>query len=84
MRLAKFLLSLMLSSWAVAHPGHAIREELEERSEFLATHTNNLNHCASVHRADGLGKRSEDRRAARLDELLRRRGLSSMARDLDT
>jgi hypothetical protein len=81
MHLAKLLLSLMLSSSAMAHPGHAIEDELQKRGEFLAGHTNNLDHCASVNQAEGLTKRAEERRAARFDQLLQHRGLPSTMTD---
>jgi len=75
MRLPSFVFSALLATAVVAHPGHDIQEELQKRGEFLASHTNNLDHCASVHRAAGLDKRAAERRAARVDELLQRRGL---------
>ncbi|CAI6334746.1 unnamed protein product [Periconia digitata] len=75
MFLKSFLFSALLSSVAVAHPGHSIKDELQKRGEFLATHTNNLDHCASVHKAAGLDKRALERRAARVDQLQKLRGL---------
>ena len=67
----------LLVTAVAAHPGHPMDKELRERAEFLATHTNNLEHCASVHKAAGLHKRSIDRRASRVDELLKVRNLQS-------
>lgn len=67
----------LLATAIVAHPGHRIDKELQKRAEFLAGHTNNLNHCASIHKAAGLDKRAVERRAARVDDLLKIRGLPS-------
>jgi hypothetical protein len=78
MLLQSFLLSTLLAIAVVAHPGHDIHEELQKRGEFLARHTNNLDHCASIHKATGFDKRAAERRAVRVDQLLQHRGLSSM------
>ncbi|KAF2734091.1 aromatic compound dioxygenase [Polyplosphaeria fusca] len=75
MRIPSVLFVPLLATAIVAHPGHRIDKELQKRAEFLAQHTNNLEHCASIHKAAGLDKRAIDRRAARVDELLKVRGL---------
>lgn len=78
MYLPSFLLSALLATAVVGHPGHGVKEELQKRGEFLAGHTNNLDHCASIQKAAGLDKRAVERRAARLDQLLEHRGLPSI------
>jgi len=75
MRFPSVLFIPLLVTAIVAHPGHPINKELQKRAEFLARHTNNLEHCASIHRAAGLHKRAIDRRASRVDDLLKIRDL---------
>ena len=77
MRFPSVLFIPLLVTIVVAHPGHRIDKELQKRAEFLARHTNNLDHCASIHRAAGLDKRAIDRRASRVNDLLKIRGLQS-------
>ena len=77
MRFPSALFIPLLVTAIVAHPGHPINEELQKRAEFLAHHTNNLDHCASIHREAGLHERAIDRRASRMDDLLKIRGLPS-------
>jgi hypothetical protein len=77
MRFPPVLFIPLLVTIIVAHPGHRIDKELQKRAEFLARHTNNLDHCASIHKAAGLDKRAIDRRASRVDDLLKIRGLQS-------
>ena len=54
-------------------------EELQARREFLASHTNNLDHCASIHRASGLDERAIKRREELADHLLASKNLQSEA-----
>jgi hypothetical protein len=67
---------LLLGALATIALGHG---NLEARSEFLATHTNNLNHCASIHKQSELNERAIKRRGELVDRLLAERSLQSMA-----
>ena len=78
MYLPKFFLSALLAISVAAHPGHSIKDEVQKRGEFLASHTNNLDHCVSIQKAAGFDERATKRREARYDQLLERRGLPSM------
>lgn len=79
MHLPKVFLSALLACSVAAHPGHSVRDEVQKRGEFLARHTNNLDHCASIQKAAGFDERAVKRREARLDQLLQRSGLPSMS-----
>ena len=68
--------SLLIVALAAIAFGHG---NLEARKEFLATHTNNLNHCASIHKASGIEQRAINRREQLADKLLAKRNLQSMA-----
>jgi hypothetical protein len=48
----------------VAHPGHDHSKELAARREFLLNHRNDLNHCAGKLEANGMQRRSVERRSA--------------------
>ena len=65
MRLPQVLAStLLVASYVCAHgDGHDHERERVERRRFLEIHTNNLGHCASMHRAGGLEQRAMHRRA---------------------
>ncbi|KAE9365735.1 aromatic compound dioxygenase [Stipitochalara longipes BDJ] len=69
MHLISTLLIVALAAIALGH------DNLEARREFLATSTNNLNHCASVHKASGLEQRAIKRREELADKLLASRNL---------
>jgi len=73
MRLTSISLIAALVATALGHGN------LEARREFLATHTNNLNHCASMNKASGLEQRAIKRREELADRLLANRNLQSMA-----
>jgi len=73
MRLTSTLLMFALVATALGHGS------LEARREFLATHTNNLNHCSSMNKASGLEQRATKRREELANKLLAKRGLQSMA-----
>jgi hypothetical protein len=72
MHLSSTLLIVALAATALGHGS------LEARRKFLATHTNNLNHCASMHKASGLEQRAIKRREELADKLLARNNLQSM------
>ncbi|KAI1847897.1 hypothetical protein JX266_006010 [Neoarthrinium moseri] len=78
-----FAIASLLTVPAHGHAGHDVEREMAERRQFLATHTNNLAHCESVHRASGLEQRTVERRlemAKRLsgDENIMKRQTSSV------
>jgi hypothetical protein len=73
MHLTSTLLIVALAATALGH------DNLEARRGFLATYTNNLDHCASVHKASGLEQRAIKRREELADKLLASRNLQSMA-----
>jgi hypothetical protein len=77
MRLSAFIISAVLAATSSGHANHK-EEELAARREFLATHTNSLDHCTSKHQASGLEMRAIKRREAMVDALLAKRGLQSM------
>jgi len=59
--LSLYLASALLLGLASSHGDPA--KELSARSQFLAMHTNNLNHCAKRHQEAGLDERAIQRRA---------------------
>lgn len=67
MMLSSYLSSALLLSLALAHGDPA--QELSARSQFLAVHTNNLNHCAERHQESGLDERAIQRRAQAVRDL---------------
>ncbi|KAJ5166268.1 uncharacterized protein N7482_005049 [Penicillium canariense] len=83
---------LGLASVASTHPGHDHKAEATERRNFLRNapiHTRSLSQCASKLKARGLESRSVSRRQNAVNQIRRRRGLSTdahflKARDLDT
>src|SRR6187402_154064 len=77
MHLTVIFLLVSLVATAFAHGS------LEARREFLATHTNNLNHCTSINRASGLEQRAIKRREKLADQLLAKRNLQSMGNYLN-
>lgn len=78
MHLASTLLIATLAANALGHG------DLEARAEFLATHTNNLDHCASILKESGLEQRAIKRREELADTLLAERNLQSMEPPLQT
>lgn len=66
----KFYSALLLSltTHAVAH-GDPDRE-FAERKRFLEIHTNNLNHCAERHAANGFYERATERRHKRAASMM--------------
>jgi len=67
MMLPLSLASALFLGLAVAHGDAA--KELSARSQFLAVHTNNLNHCAKRHQETGLDERAIQRRAKAVRDL---------------
>lgn len=67
MMLSHSLLSALFLGLALAHGDPA--KELSARSQFLAVHTNNLNHCVKRHQQSGLDERAIQRRARTVRDL---------------
>jgi hypothetical protein len=78
----KALLVAALLGTTSAHPGHDITPELARRKAFLATHRNNIDHCASQHQASGLHARNHQRRTELAKRLMEKNGLSGTFNNL--
>ena len=70
MRFASSVVSgLTLLGSAIAHPGHDIQQEIQERRDFLSSiKRTDLSHCAEKLRARGIEKRNIERRAAQVNK----------------
>ncbi|KAK3326772.1 Intradiol ring-cleavage dioxygenase [Apodospora peruviana] len=53
----------------LAHPGEDLRHEANLRRHYLSLQANNLDHCAEAFEAEGLHRRTINRRATRVAEL---------------
>ncbi|KAG4421828.1 hypothetical protein IFR04_005078 [Cadophora malorum] len=65
-----------------AHPGHDIKQEIEERAKALGNNPRDISHCAAKLKARGHEARTISRRSALLKAEREKRGLAT-ARDLD-
>ncbi|KAI1853982.1 hypothetical protein JX265_003695 [Neoarthrinium moseri] len=66
----------LLSSSAVAHPGHDLTQEIAERRSFLNNVArSDLSHCASKLKARGISDRNIARRTAAANKARAKRGL---------
>lgn len=63
------------ASFAIAHPGHDIREEIREREAALAGLPRDLSHCAEQMKARGLVAKAAARRAQTVRKAREERGL---------
>ncbi|KAK4215037.1 aromatic compound dioxygenase [Rhypophila decipiens] len=64
------LVAVFLLGHAIqAHPGHDVHHEAALRRHYLSVQDNSLDHCAEVFAAEGVHRRTIDRRAARVSEL---------------
>lgn len=71
MRFASTVVSGMalLTGAAIAHPGHDIAHETQERRDFLSSvKRTDLSHCAAKLQARGVDKRNVARRVAQLNK----------------
>lgn len=81
MRFTSALVSAVLATSAVSHPGHDHSAELQQRRDFQARNkVRDLSHCASKLKARGIAARNEARRTRALEAAQASRGLKK--RDL--
>ncbi|KAF2707211.1 aromatic compound dioxygenase [Pleomassaria siparia CBS 279.74] len=67
----------LLAGTAVAHPGHNVRQEAQERREYLTSvKRTDLSHCAAKLKARGVDKRNVARRVAQVNKARAKRGLT--------
>ena len=74
----KYSIAIVLASLAtlsIAHPGHDLKREAEERRAFLKN-ARSLDHCAEKLKARGIEQRSLERRQALAASLRAKRGLA--------
>lgn len=78
-----FAAALMAGS-ALAHPGHSVTEEIQERREYLSkAKVRDLSHCAAKIKARGLEAKNMARRERLVEAARAKRGLPSK-RSLDS
>lgn len=69
MYLASLLAVTLLGRATQAHPGHDVHHEAALRRHYLSVQENSLDHCAEVFAAEGVHRRTIERRSARVAEL---------------
>jgi len=77
--LSTLTVTAALASTIIAHPGHDMRHEMEERAAFMKTSKRDLSHCAAKMKARGLEQQGIQRRTAVAKKARTTRGLSSSA-----
>tara|TARA_R110002060_G_scaffold37716_1_gene48862 strand:- start:110 stop:421 length:312 start_codon:yes stop_codon:yes gene_type:complete len=60
-----------------AHPGHDIKQEIEERAKALGNNPRDISHCAAKLKARGHEERTISRRSALLKAEREKRGLAT-------
>lgn len=71
MRFASTIVSglTLLAGSVIAHPGHDVAHEAQERREFLSSvKRTDLSHCATKLKARGVDKRNVARRTAQVNK----------------
>lgn len=79
MRFASTVISglTLLAGSAIAHPGHDISQEIQERRDFLNNvKRTDLSHCAAKLKARGVDKRNVARRVSQVNKARAKRGLT--------
>ncbi|KAK7736547.1 hypothetical protein SLS53_006978 [Cytospora paraplurivora] len=79
MRFSTFLVNALAATIASAHGSHDIHKEQAIRRTLLQDTKRDLSHCAAKIRSNGLEARNVQRRAARLDSLIEKKGLKEKA-----
>ena len=69
------LTAAALFDQALAHPGHDIREEVEERNAYFKDTKRNLDHCSNALKKRGMEDFHQKRREAAIAKARAERGL---------
>lgn len=78
MHFTNVVAAALVAGSAAAHPGHSVRQELQERREFLsAAKARDLTHCASKLKARGVESRNVARRTELVEAARAKRGLKN-------
>ena len=72
MRVSSLVTLVLAAASSSAHPGEDVEKERAIRREFLAMHTNNLDHCTEQLEASGVHSRAIQRRAEMAKHLTKR------------
>lgn len=82
MHFTNALAAALVAGSAVAHPGHSVRQEVEERREALShMKVRDLSHCAAKLKSRGVEDRNIARREKMVEDARARRGLNKRTLD---
>ncbi|KAA8563727.1 hypothetical protein MFRU_024g00840 [Monilinia fructicola] len=80
MRFSAAAIAAILAGFAMAHPGHDVKQEIAERASFMSQlKTRDLSHCSAKLKARGLEQAAVARRSAIAKSERKKRGISSGA-----
>ena len=77
MRLLSLVAIAAIASFSVAHPGHNVQGEMEERAAALKGLPRDFSHCAEKMKARGITAEAAARRARVAREFREARGLDT-------
>lgn len=78
MQFTTAFLAALSASLTVAHPGHSVAQEIQERKDFMAaTKARDLSHCSAKLKARGVEARNMARREQLVEAARAKRGLKS-------
>lgn len=78
MRFSAAAIAAILAGFAMAHPGHDVKQEIAERASFMSQlKTRDLSHCSAKLKARGLEQAAVARRSAIAKSERKKRGISS-------